>query len=396
MSVVGEAPPNGRSTVSVLHVIDSDGPGGAESILVTLVEHALLDGERAAVIAPGTGPWITEALARRGVAVRSVPTSWPAVRAFDWPYLNGLRRALTELRPSLVHAHSHGVGFYVALALLLVRSRAPLLVTLHGTTDLAKHRRFQWAKWILLRRAQALVCVSESLAQLARVTPGVIASRVSCIHNGIDTQYFSPHPSTATQKSQRVRAAGVIIGAVGNVRAAKGYDVLLRAVALCVSEGLSIRLLIAGDDLNPLGDELRMLGRELAIESQIEFVGFVSDVATFLNGLDLLVVSSHTEGFSLAAAQAQACGLPVISTRCGGPEEIVADGETGILVPVADSGELCRAIRTLAASPETRSSMGERARLRVMERFSSKSMIDGYRRLYGQMLAHDSRFEEGE
>ena len=97
------------------------------------------------------------------------------------------------------------------------------------------------------------------------------------------------------------------------------------------------------------------------------------------------MVSSHTEGLSLAAAQAQACGLPVISTRCGGPEEIVDDDVTGLLVPVADPDALCRAIHTLAASPETRRQMGRLGRARALERFSSTSMVGAYRRLYREM-----------
>ena len=371
---------------AVLHVIDSDGPGGAESIVVALVTHAAADSLRSEVITPGTGPWLTSALRQSGVRVVPVPNSWPVVRAFDATYLDGLRRAIRGSRPEVVHAHSHGVGFYVALALLLCRSRVPLVVTFHGTTDLALHVRFQWLKWRLLRRAAAVVCVSEALANQARATPGVRAERVLCIHNGIDIAHFAPRRNDSLRRVRGIGPDVVMVGALGNVRPAKGYEVLVRAIAQCIACGLRVRLLIAGDDRNPLAEELRSLAEALGLDDSIEFVGFVDDAATFLNGLDLLVVSSHTEGFSLAAAQAQACGLAVISTRCGGPEEILEDGVTGVLVPPGDADALHRAIRSLVGDSAARDRMGTAGRLRAVDRFSGEAMVLGYRDVYRAVM----------
>jgi len=105
-----------------------------------------------------------------------------------------------------------------------------------------------------------------------------------------------------------------------------------------------------------------------------------------MNALDVYVLSSSSEGFSLTSVQAMACGRPVVATRSGGPEEIVLNGETGMLVPTRSPDTLADALHELATSPAKREAFGRAGRQRALDCFSIDSMIAGYTSQYSQCL----------
>lgn len=95
-----------------------------------------------------------------------------------------------------------------------------------------------------------------------------------------------------------------------------------------------------------------------SIGDKVRFLGFRNDVGRILSESDVYVVPSETESFNMSAAEAMACSMPIAATRCGGPEEIVSDGETGLLVPIKDPDALAKAIISLIDDPEKRRQMG--------------------------------------
>ena len=365
---------------TILHVIESDGPGGAETVFADLVLRA--DSARFATIAvvPGITTWLTARLGeheRRLVA----PTGWPTSKPFDFAYVRSLRRVVREVRADIVHAHSFGSAVYAAAA--LAGSRTQLVITLHGRVDVTEPGRLAACKWWLLRRAVAVVCVSKSLRLLAEATRGARSLRLSTIYNGIDVERFAVGRNTTLRAQLNLPDGELLIGAVGNVRTPKAYDVLLRAVASVRDQGVNIHLAIAGDDApSPLVEMLLSLRDALHLREHVTFVGYVDEVAAFLNGLDVFVLSSHTEGFSLATVQALAAGLPVIATRCGGPEEIIESNISGLLVQPGSPDALASAIVTLSRDKGARERLSRAARSRSLEAFSIAAMVHRYEALY--------------
>ena len=116
------------------------------------------------------------------------------------------------------------------------------------------------------------------------------------------------------------------------------------------------------------------------------FSGLVGDVTQVYASLDVLAVTSRTEGFSLVAVEAMASGLPVIATRCGGPEEIVTDGVDGLLVPCDDVDALVLAIQRLIGDRVLREGLAARARECAVSRFDLDSMVTSYEALYDSVL----------
>ena len=104
-----------------------------------------------------------------------------------------------------------------------------------------------------------------------------------------------------------------------------------------------------------------------------------------IRDLDIFVLSSLAEGFPFAALEAMAAGKPSVMTRCGGPEEVLTNGETGFLVPVADPQALAGKILELVEAPRTAAAMGKLAREEVERRYSLTGMLANYERLYARL-----------
>lgn len=174
----------------------------------------------------------------------------------------------------------------------------------------------------------------------------------------------------------------MIVGAVGNLRYAKAYDVLLEAVAQLARRDPSMRFVIAGDDTDGLLASLESQRDRLGIADRVRFTGFGRDVAAFLNGLDVFVLPSRSEGFSLATVEAMSCGLPVVVTRSGGPDEIVEDGRNGLMVPSESASAIAEALGRLASDATLRERLGNNARDRAIQDFDVASMVQRYEALY--------------
>lgn len=383
-------PPNAGSPErldqpTVLHLIDSYGPGGAETIYCDLVSG--LDRERWRSIAavPQAG-WLFDSLCARGATPRVVPTTG----SFDIRFLRRLDALLTAERVDLVHAHLVTSGLYGGLAGRL--RGVPVICTLHGQTDFGPSVRWGTSKMRLLGKfATRIVAVSESLRRLALAT-GVEASRLEVIYNGIDTEMFAPGSVRSLRGELGIDDDEVLIGAVGNVRRSKDYAVLLKAAARLRSDSTRYRFVIAGRATGPLFDDLIRTRRELGLENVVTFAGFREDIAHLMQNLDVFVTTSSSEGFSLTTVQAMACGVPVVATRSGGPEEIVEDGVTGLLVPTGSPDAVAGAIHALVAAPERRARLARAGRAAVQDRFRTAAMLDAYQALYQDCLARGRRW----
>jgi len=152
---------------------------------------------------------------------------------------------------------------------------------------------------------------------------------------------------------------------------AKGYDVLIDALALLRREGFTppapFRVAIAGE-----GDQLGVLAarRDRAGLDNLAFAGFTADPQGFLAGCHVYVQPSRREGFCIAAHQAMQAGLPPIVSATGEMQHTVSDGRDGRVVPVGDAEALAAALRDILSRPDRIASMGENARAQVLQRFS--------------------------
>ena len=193
---------------------------------------------------------------------------------------------------------------------------------------------------------------------------------VRVLRNGIDLTRFDP----PTER----REGPVVV--VARLSPEKDIDTLLQAASLAVREDASFRLEIAGD--GPCMADLQRTTADLGLHDCVRFLGQVREVPALLARAGLFVLPSLTEGVSLTLLEAMASGLAVVATRVGGNPEVVADGETGLLVPPRDPRALAAALLRLRRDDCERRRMEMAGRRRVERYFDVRRMTAAYEKMY--------------
>lgn len=360
----------------VLHLIDTPGPGGAETVFSELVCRLPTHGWDSVPVLPGGG-WLADSLSASGLAASELTCH----RSFDVSYARKLRLLIRNSRIDLVQTHLLGTSIYAALA--CVGTGIPVVSTFHGRPDIRPSERFRRIKAGLLGRNH-VVCVSESLRNHF-IGLGDLGEGVQVIPNGVDLRAFGPGKRSALRSELGLADDVPLVGAVGNIRASKAYHVLLDAFEGVRAALPKAHLVVAGQRDADLYGRLAGQLERLGLTTSTHFLGFRDDVVEILSALDVFALSSADEGFSLATVQAMAMGLPVVATRSGGPEEIVGNSEAAILVAPDDPPALSNAIVRLLENRDLASSLGEAAR-QCASRFSVERMAEGYSTLYDRVL----------
>lgn len=369
--------------IRVLHVIDTGGPGGAETVfLQTATRFDRARFQSTTVV--GSMGWLARQFQEHGTP----PCIATAKGSFNVRYLSVLLRLVRQHKSDVIVAHLYGSSVYASLVGRLLS--IPVVSVLHGQSDVPDAERFSSLKAAIVRRgSRKVIFVSERLAEHLRPRLRLTAAQCAVIPNGVDTELFRAARDRTLRAELGLSDDTSLVGAIGNVRRPKAYDVLLRAARALVDRSQRFHLVIAGDCANALGGQLKQLSRELDIEGHVTFLGLRPDVPRILNNLDAYVLSSHTEGFSIACIEAMACGVPVVATRSGGPEQILK-GEAGLLVPTGDPESLSLAIERVISSKDLAAALTATAIKRVHEQYLLTTMLSRYEALLEQVV-RDSR-----
>jgi len=365
---------------TVLHTIDTTGPGGAETVFIELATRLPVDRYRPIVVIRGEG-WVCDELRRRGIE----PVFMHNKGSFNLRYLAALVDLVYRERIDLIQSHLLGSNVYCSLAGLI--ARRPVVATFHGTVDFEKKNRLTWAKYRTINAgADRVIAVSEELRNAILERTLIKPAKIQVIYNGIRTaDYQRPH-SAELRNRYGWYGNEVIIGSLGNIRPAKGYHILLHAAAILKQENSRLRFVIAGQGKGELFDELLHLRDQLGLEDRVKFLGFCEDAAGFLSSLDLFLSSSVSEGMPLSAIQAMVAELPVIATRCGGYEELVTHAENGWLVDAGDPQAIAEGIRLLAEDEKLRMKLANNARIHAIGKYDIKAMISAYASIYDGLV----------
>ena len=228
-------------------------------------------------------------------------------------------------------------------------------------------RLYNWC----VRRVDNIQCVSEYTRQSLR-DAGYPEASLLMIPNAVDLTRFAPRAS-------RKPDGAVNVVYVGRIRPVKGVSVLVDSWPK-VAQVNTARLLIAGDGAER--ESLAQTARASGVGDSVEFLGEVTDVPGVLARADIYVQPSFQEGLPNAVLEAMAMGLPIVATRVSGNEDVVADGDNGLLVPPGDPDALAGALRTLVADPALAARMGRRSREIVEARFSLAAVMNQLRAAY--------------
>jgi glycosyltransferase involved in cell wall biosynthesis len=375
----------------VLHLTDTWGPGGAETVYADLAAGIGPPEFESIAGLPRASEWLYETVRARGLD----PVILPSTGAFDVAHLRRLISTVKKHDIDVLQAHTLGSSVYASLAGCV--SRKPVVCTLHGRVDLGFDDRFRSAKFGILGLGRThVIPVSAALEKELLETTNLRPSRAHVIYNGVDTSRFRPGRNDELRRELDVLPNEILIGAVGNVRRVKGYEVLLGAAAILKETGVPFKIVIVGQATGDVFEEIANQRSRLGLDNHVKFAGFRTDAPDFYRAFDIYALTSHSEGFPLSTLQALASGLPVVATRCGGPQEMLSDGQTGFLAESGSATDVASKLGSLAGNENLRMKVAAAARALAEERYSTRSMLQRYCALYECLSRRPSRVSSGD
>jgi glycosyltransferase involved in cell wall biosynthesis len=247
----------------------------------------------------------------------------------------------------------------------------PLLASHKGLARAAYHRHWiRRTERVTIAKARVVVAVSRFAAESAR--RNIIERPMQVVPNGVDVKKFKPSPRTAHSRFRLLY--------VGGWKMLKGVHLL---AAIMRELGAGFELSYTG------GPAAKSTASGLPLPGNMHDLGVLvgrDAVAGAMQSADALLFPSFSEGFGLVAAEAMACGLPVIGSRGSSLEEVVDHGSTGLLCPAGDIGAFVEAARRLSREPELLSSMADQARKRACACFSTDAMLSAYLTIYRALV----------
>ena len=371
---------------TVLHMIETGGTGGAETVYLDLIRG--LDATRWGHVAVlPTREWMFEQLTDFGLE----PILLSERHSFDVVFLARMASLIRRLGVDLIHAHLFGSA--IRAALLSRLCGIPAIATLHGAIDLKKGESLMAFKVAAINHGlQRVVFVSEQLRRSFLESVSLRPELATVITNGIDAKRFSGTDDRGVRGELGIKADECVVGTVATPgRSAKGLDVLLDTASILKSKSQGYRFVVVGDLDLGRGVEVLKERDSRGLTNDVVFTGFRSDVDRALAAFDVYALTSRSEGFPLSLLEAMAAALPIVATRCGGPEQILDDGVTGLLVENGSAEAIASAIERLRANADERRRLGNAARKAVSERFTLEAQVRAYEKLYEDCLKEPRR-----
>jgi glycosyltransferase involved in cell wall biosynthesis len=226
-----------------------------------------------------------------------------------------------------------------------------------------------------LVRARAVMVVLSTRMMHEMVEHDLALPATVIIPNGVDICQFAPLPS-ASGSEERQRT----VVYVGRLSHQKGLDVLLCAWRSVLRDVPEAQLIVIGE--GPLEEDLKRQARELGIAESVEFAGRREDIPEQLHRASIAVLPSRYEGLPNAVLEAMASGLACVATRVSGSEDIIRDGETGLLVEPDQPEELAAALRSLLCDPARAQWLGQAAHAAVEHEYSLEQVVSQYTAIY--------------
>lgn len=371
--------------------------GGVNQVVLNLHRQLLLAGEFEPLILINDWayPRPVEKMVdgRRTVYLRIAPP-WtgerPAVAFLKWLFfspiwLSDLLGICRRYRVAAFNVHYPSPSaFPIALLRSVGLVRSDLILSFHGA-DLITARKAgprERRLWrFVLRHATAVVACSKAFAAEVQEFAGSAVRFVHAIPNGLDVDHFLAERDAGSSLSG-IPIDRPFILSVATWDPRKGLDVLLRAFADVRRAHPGLALVLVGRE-GGAESALRALAGELALEPDVVFVDSVphAQVGAFLERAAVFCLASRSETFGISILEAGAYSLPVVATRVGGIPEIIADGETGLLVNPDDHRALGAALDRLLSDETLARDLGRRLARRVAEEFSWRRAYDAYRAL---------------
>lgn len=354
----------------ILHVITSLRTGGAEKLMVDLLPRLKEKGHQVdlCVFNGAKTPFYKQLLTEN-------------IRIIDFGENNGvyslgnifqLRKLIKDY--DIIHTHNTSPQLFAAISNLGVKRR--LVTTEHNTTN----RRRKWKGYAAVDRwmyhqYDRIISISKKTEDNLREYLGECRTSICTINNGIDISKYADVGSSDYLESLASGSRKLIM--VAGFRPQKDQDTLMRSLLYLPSD---FHLFLVGDGVR--GEELQHLAIENGLQERVHFLGVRTDVPNLLHAADYVVMSSHWEGFGLAAVEGMAAGKPILASDVDGLREVVKGA--GLLFKVGDAKALSEEILKLEADKDYYNKVAQACQQRARD-FDISKMAEGYLKVYNSL-----------
>jgi glycosyltransferase involved in cell wall biosynthesis len=356
-----------RGRIKVAFFVHALSGGGSERVISRII--SCLDRSR---FIP-----ILILIEKRGVFLEDIPNDVPVLdcgKGADggrWKWVRSFARFLKTERPDVLVSFLWYANTFAVLARFLSGTKTRLILsersTVLGSREgvLGESLRRLSIRFLYGKGAR-IVVNSESLRMQFTEYFGFSQDMVDTIHNPLDIDGILAQSAGGSDPASRGPISGTLRGTIvgmGRFSREKGFDLLIRSMTMVRAPA---RLLLLGEGRD--GKNLRKLVGELGLSGKVEFLGFRKNPYPILRSATIFVLPSRYEGFPNGLAEAMALSVPCVATRCRtGPEELIKDGDNGLLVPVEDPEAMARAVDRLLCDPPLRERLGAAARISVQK-----------------------------
>lgn len=369
----------------ILHIRDSSGIYGGERVILTLGKNMVQRGQFEFSLLcmrrpDGRSEALISSAGNLGIPVHPVGVNG----MLDPAAILQIRSFIRKNKVSLIHTHDFKSDFYGLWATLNLGVKR--VTTAHGSTrDSPVKKLYLFLdEWLAYSSYDRVIAVSEELRGYL-LRKRVTLDKIVVIQNGLDIDLLSLNHDAADPPLPLVKRPGMrVFGVIGRLYPDKGQEEFLEAFAPIAAEGPDCYGVIVGD--GPERENLAQLIGSLHLNGRAHLCGVRKNIKAIYSMIDFLVIPSFTEGLPYVLLEAMASGIPVLATAVGDIPLLIQDGVTGYLVPPGDRAAMNRRMRDLLTYPEQASSMAERARVIVEERYSASRMVEQTEQLYRSLL----------
>jgi glycosyltransferase involved in cell wall biosynthesis len=306
-----------------------------------------------------------------------------------------LKQIIQEFQPDIVHTHASKAG---ALGRRAANAcKVPVVVhTFHGHVfhsyfGKVKTGIFKTIERRLAKKTDAIVAISEIQKKELTSVHGICApEKVHVVPLGFDLQQFHDKKLSERDKTRKMYNIGddeIAIGIIGRLAPIKNHDYFLDVIEAVLEKTIKkVKCFIVGDgpERNQIEERVNLLNAKN--NNALVLTSWISDIGTFNAGMDVICLTSKNEGTPVSLIEAQASGIPVVTTDVGGVRDVVKDGETGYIVSVEDKNQFIEKVLDLIENEKSRSKMSQNGWNYVKDKFHYQTLVKNMDDLYGRLL----------
>lgn len=362
-----------ENKIKIIYILNSLALGGAEKLVLDICRN--LDKEQfdiSVCSVVGGGPLENE-FRKLNLPVKIFEKKTKLGLGVLWQLIGYLRKE----KPQIVHTHIFGGDTWGRLAAII--TRVPFIISTEHSINLDENILKKIVKLILSWFSDKIIAVSHSVKEHSIKVEKISSKKIKVIYNGINTQKFIFKGYQQIDLDKKINAV-----IVARLEPVKGHQYFFKAMPLILEKYPNFILNIVG--AGSLEEKLKEQVKELKIENNVKFLGMKLNPEEILKQMDLFILPSQWEGLGVVLLEAQAIGLPVLTSDIPGTREVVEDKETGLLFDYENPTSIFRSVEVLFTHPELHEKIITNAHNQVENRFTINKMVNNYQQLYLRLI----------